>query len=132
MRIPFFVTKPVSIDTMYIVTNLINGSGYKARVEVIHEIVEGVEMLYWRDIDTDWSEGMNEYGIGIVNSSLLVREDEKEGDKVNKVSGYKYPGIIVSVFTNTKGDIRYVVECIGEGVEGMLHIFNENQLELTK
>lgn len=52
----------------------------------------------------------------------------KLNDKVVKVSGYKYPGIVVSVFRNTKGDIRYVVECTGKDVEGMLHIFNETQL----
>lgn len=58
--------------------------GYEARVEIIHEIVDKVEVVYWRDIDTDWSEGMNEYGIGIVNSSLLVAQDEKEGKGVEK------------------------------------------------
>ena len=58
--------------------------GYKARVEIIHEIVDDVEVLYWRDVDTDWSEGMNEFGIGIVNSSLLVSQDEKEGKGVEK------------------------------------------------
>jgi hypothetical protein len=58
--------------------------GYTAKVEVIHELVDNVEVLFWRDIDTDWSEGMNEFGIGIVNSSLMVNDDEKEGDKVEK------------------------------------------------
>lgn len=58
--------------------------GYKAKIEVVHEIVDGVEILYWRDVDTDWSEGMNEYSIGIVNSSLLVNQDEKEGKEVQK------------------------------------------------
>jgi len=58
--------------------------GYKAKMEVVHEIVDNVEMVYWRDIETDWSEGLNEFGIGIVNSSLLVRQDEKESDKVMK------------------------------------------------
>jgi hypothetical protein len=58
--------------------------GYKARVEIIHELIDGVEVVYWRDVDTDWSEGMNEYGIGIVNSSLLVNQDEKEGKEVQK------------------------------------------------
>jgi hypothetical protein len=58
--------------------------GYVAKMEVVHEIVDDVEVVYWRDIDTDWSEGMNEYGIGIVNSSLLVRQDEKESDKIEK------------------------------------------------
>jgi hypothetical protein len=58
--------------------------GYKARVEIIHELIDDVEIVYWRDIDTDWSEGMNEFGIGIVNSSLLVVQDEKEGKGVEK------------------------------------------------
>lgn len=58
--------------------------GYKARVEIIHEVVDDIEVVYWRDLDTDWSEGMNEYGIGIINSSLLVVEDEKEGKGVEK------------------------------------------------
>jgi len=58
--------------------------GYKAKMEVVHEIVDNVEMVYWRDTETDWSEGLNEFGVGIVNSSLLVRQDEEESDKVMK------------------------------------------------
>jgi hypothetical protein len=58
--------------------------GYTAKMNVIHEIVDGVEMVYWHDINTDWSEGMNEYGIGIVNASLLVKDDEKESDKIKE------------------------------------------------
>ncbi len=58
--------------------------GYTAKMNVIHEIVDDVEMVYWHDINTDWSEGMNEYGIGIVNASLLVKDDEKESDKIKK------------------------------------------------
>ena len=58
--------------------------GYDARMEIVHEVVDNVEMVYWHDVDTDWSEGMNEFGIGIVNSSLMVNDDEKEADKVEK------------------------------------------------
>ena len=58
--------------------------GYKAKMNIIHELIDGVEVVYWHDTETDWSEGMNEYGIGIVNSSLMVRQDEKESDKVSK------------------------------------------------
>jgi hypothetical protein len=54
--------------------------GYKAQIEVIHELIEGVEVVYLHDKLTDWSEGMNEFGIGIVNASLSVDFDEKEGD----------------------------------------------------
>ena len=53
---------------------------YAPDLEVVHEIVNGVEMVYMRDVLTDWSEGLNEKGIGVVNASLMVGFDEKEGD----------------------------------------------------
>jgi len=50
----------------------------------------------------------------------------KVGDKALKVKGYKFPCKIVSVFETVMGNIRVV----GEMDEyGLLHIFNENQLE---
>ena len=49
------------------------------------------------------------------------------GDKVCKPKGYAFDGIVVSVFTNTKGEVRIVAELEGNG---MLHIFSEGQLEL--
>ena len=48
------------------------------------------------------------------------------GDKIYKPKGYKFPCTIVGVFETIAGDIRVV----GEMDEyGLLHIFNENQLE---
>lgn len=49
------------------------------------------------------------------------------GDKVYKPKGYLFEGTVVSVFKNTKGETRLVVEM---EYNGMLHIFNESQLEL--
>jgi len=57
---------------------------YKAFIEVIHEIKNGVEVLYIHDIGTDWSEGLNEFGIGITNATLMVAQDETEGVVVKK------------------------------------------------
>lgn len=48
------------------------------------------------------------------------------GDKAYKPKGYKFPCTIVSVFQTTSGETRLVGEMEGNG---MLHIFNENQLE---
>lgn len=50
----------------------------------------------------------------------------KIGDKAYKPKGYKFPCTIVSIFETTGGEIRMVGEMDGNG---MLHIFNENQLE---
>ena len=52
----------------------------------------------------------------------------KVGDKVYKPKGYKFPSTVVSVFKTTNGDVRIVAEMDDNG---MLHIFNESQLELV-
>lgn len=57
---------------------------YKPEIEIVHTLINGVEVVYLHDITTDWSEGMNEYGIGIVNASLLVGYDEKEKQIISK------------------------------------------------
>ena len=51
------------------------------------------------------------------------------GTKVRKVKGYAYPGVVVSVFQNLKGETRYVVECTVPEVSGMLHIYSPEQIE---
>jgi len=58
---------------------------YSPKLEVIRELTKnGVEIIHARDTETDWSEGMNEYGISLVNSALFVKRDEKEFDKSKK------------------------------------------------
>jgi hypothetical protein len=48
------------------------------------------------------------------------------GDKAYKSKGYKFPCTIVSVFETIGGNVRIVAEM---DEFGLLHIFNENQLE---
>lgn len=68
-------------------------------------------------------------GRGSTPRSLTMKKFKfKIGDKVKKVSGYKFNSVIVSVFRNTKGEVRLVAE----HKDGLLHIFNENQMELRK
>ncbi len=57
---------------------------YNPELEIIHTIIDGVEVAYLHDIITDWSEGLNENGIGVVNSALLVGHDEAEHKIVKK------------------------------------------------
>lgn len=73
------VIAKVSVDNKTILAKN-RDRGYSAQIEIVHELVQGVEMVYLHDKLTDWSEGLNEFGIGIVNASLQVEFDEKEGD----------------------------------------------------
>lgn len=50
----------------------------------------------------------------------------KVGDAAYKPKGYAFPCKIVAVFETLKGEIRVVAEMRDFG---LLHIFNENQLE---
>ena len=53
------------------------------------------------------------------------------GDKVKKISGYSFPGVIVAKFKKIDPtQVRYVVECTEPAVSGILHIFRHNQLKL--
>jgi hypothetical protein len=50
------------------------------------------------------------------------------GDKVEKVAGYRWPGVVVAVFETTGGKLRYVVECTVPEVAGALHIYAPEQI----
>ena len=52
---------------------------YTPELRIYHTILNGVEVLYMRDETTGWCEGLNEFGIGIVNAALAVQADEKQG-----------------------------------------------------
>jgi hypothetical protein len=54
----------------------------------------------------------------------------KVGDRVEKLEGYKWPGIVVAIFTNTNHERRVVVECDAEAVAGALHIYSPEQLRV--
>jgi len=61
---------------------------YAPSVRVIREIINGLECVYMYDEKTDYAEGMNEKGIGIVNTTLQGKKDENEGiDKKLKQRG---------------------------------------------
>lgn len=59
---------------------------YKPELEIMHTLLGGTEVAYLHDKTTDWSEGMNEHGIGIVNTALFVGYDEDE-KKILKSGG---------------------------------------------
>jgi hypothetical protein len=52
----------------------------------------------------------------------------KPGDRVEKIKGYKWPGVVVASFLTLKGEHRVVVECTVPEVAGALHIYSPDQL----
>jgi hypothetical protein len=92
---------------------------YKPVLEVVHTIIDGVEVAYLHDVTTDWSEGMNEFGIGILNTALMVGYDEaekkivkkrgkpsKDGQKIRKALAQKTIKDTINYATKYLGGVR--------------------------
>ena len=94
---------------------------YAPTLKVVRELTsEGVELCYVVDQDTGWSEGMNSEGIGIVNSALMVKRDEKEKKIAKKTKKPSKDGIRIKEALSKK-TLNEVVESLlnfDDGVKG--------------
>jgi hypothetical protein len=92
---------------------------YRRDFPSLEELVDG-EILYWYSEDRWYIHNHNR------KKQTEGSAKFKVGDKAYKPKGYKFPCTIVSVFKTVKGEVRVVAEMDDYG---LLHIFNEQQLE---
>jgi hypothetical protein len=87
---------------------------YYPTVKIVRDIINGIEVAYMYDEDTDYSEGMNETGMGIVNTTLQGKRDENEGSDKNKKSLNKKLSADGNKIRKALGfsDIEKVVKCL--------------------
>jgi hypothetical protein len=67
-----------------------------------------------------------------INFNPVNPTEFKVGDEIRKTKGYAFIGVVVSVFENTKGQVRIVAEHYGSQTKesgGLLHIFAASQIE---
>jgi hypothetical protein len=103
---------------------------YKPLIEIVHTFINGVEVVYLHDITTDWSEGMNEFGIGIVNASLMIGFDEKEKQIIAKTGKKSEDGLRIRYALGQKDikeSLKAVVKYDG-GVKGHTFIADPTNL----
>lgn len=109
---------------------------YKASLEIVHTLINGVEIAYIRDTVTDWSEGMNEYGIGILNTALMVGYDETEEKIVKKTGKPSKDGLKIRTALCNKSikDVIQSVVTFNGGVRGHTFVSNPSStvsIEMT-
>lgn len=109
---------------------------YDPSLSLIHEVVDGVEIVYLLDNDTDWSEGMNEFGIAIINSALMVGRDEAEKKVVKKTGTKLKDGSIVrdALKYDNINDVVESIKTQSGGLKGHTFIATPDKLyalELT-
>lgn len=91
---------------------------YKPKLEIIHELIDGVEVVHLHDLHTDWSEGMNEFGIGIMNTALMVGFDEKELKIIRKTGNISEDGDKIRTALSKK-NLKDAVTSIVEYKKGL-------------
>lgn len=75
---------------------------YKPEITIYHEIINGIEVVYIKDENHGWIEGMNELGTGIVNSTLSSEKKHLD-NKSNFFKKYKFKcNIIYNAITEPK------------------------------
>lgn len=57
---------------------------YKPTVTIRKSFRRDIERIYIWDERTKYTEGVNEYGVGIISASVTVKEDEAEGAKATE------------------------------------------------
>ena len=104
---------------------------YKPRLKIVRDRTSyGIETCLVIDEDTDWVEGMNNIGIGLVNSALFVKRDEKDYDKAKKKMAPSKDGTRVREALG-KGSLVDAVKSIvfyHDGVKGHTTVGNGKKL----
>jgi len=77
-------------------------------------------------------QGARELAAEITRLRTALAEERRDamepGTVVTRTVGYPFPGEVRAAFTNRAGELRYVVEDIGQDYAGMLHIFSPSQI----
>ena len=90
----------------------------------------GVEILYFWDDITQYCEGMNSAGVGILSASLMVLDDEKEIEERSKTPSKDGKKIKKAL---TYPDIKAVaMSLIKQKLTGNTLIFNKNHMYLLE
>ena len=108
---------------------------YNPILHIVRQLTPyGVELCYARDKYTDWCEGMNEFGIGIINTALFVKRDEKDYDKAKKKKARSKDGRRIREALgkdNIKDALKSVVSYHG-GIKGHTLIADGNTAYLVE
>ena len=106
---------------------------YDSEVEVVHVEKDGTEMAVIYDPKTGYIEGVNEHGIGVVNTALAVARDEAEGKTAGKGKGPMKskdgPKIFKALAVKTLKDAIQILITEGGGIKG--HTFVGDGKELV-
>lgn len=103
---------------------------YIPEISFKKKFTDGVEILYFWDDITQYCEGMNSAGVGILSASLMVLDDEKEIEKRSKTpskDGIKIKKALQ--YPNVRGAAASLIE---QKLPGNTLIFDEESMYLLE
>lgn len=103
---------------------------YVPEISFRKKLINGVEILYFWDDITQYCEGFNSAGVGVLSASLMVMDDEKEIEvrtKTPSKDGSKIKRALT--LTNVKEVAQSLVE---QKLTGNTLIFNEHTMYLLE
>ena len=56
---------------------------YNPKINIIHEIIDGMEVVYMHDLISGWKEGINDLGVALVNSALSHDDPHDKEDIIH-------------------------------------------------
>jgi hypothetical protein len=86
---------------------------YNPEIQIIHEIKNGIEIVYIKDLVSGWIEGINENGNAIVNSSLSLKDTKKYVVKSKNKKNFMYQALFS---TDKEGFLRNVEKVYGHNI----------------
>lgn len=102
---------------------------YKPELEIVRRLVDDVEVALFHDVTTGWIEGINEFGIGLINTALLVGHDEKEKQIISK-TGKKSkdgPRVLAALGKKSLKDAVKIAATFDGGIKGHTFVVNPTQ-----
>lgn len=107
--------------------------GYYPKNKIVQEIIDGVEVAYIQDIDSGWKEGLNEFGIAVINSRLSASKEQKRepkeqykiipySEKKLKALKSEKESIVIDILSKTKNLVDAVAMAKEKGLMGLTFI----------
>ena len=104
---------------------------YLPNISIVQSNRKGLQRLFIDDELTRYTEGLNEHGVCILSAALSVKDDEKEGDKIEpgqRDDGYMSPdGKTIRIALYEKSPSKAVKILRDRKLAGATIVFNERE-----
>jgi hypothetical protein len=112
---------------------------YIPELSIIREVIDDLEIVYFKDEITGWIEGLNSNKIGIINSALLVEDDENANNIIKSDSEIIYKILCskklddaLDILVNYKNGLQGHTFLSDSETLYSVELINQNQIKIQR